>query len=68
MFWTRIGLPDGAGLPDLVAVANGTEVVPVDGIVGNRLLAMASELGADVLERARFLVELPGGMEEGMPS
>ncbi|MER5194312.1 M28 family metallopeptidase [Streptomyces sp. NPDC002755] len=62
--WVRIVLPEGLGLPALEGVANGTEVVPVHVASARLVLAMASTLGAAVLEQAGFTVDLRGPVEE----
>ncbi|MFE9637226.1 M20/M25/M40 family metallo-hydrolase [Streptomyces sp. NPDC006463] len=57
VLFARIGLPDGRGLPELAAVAETTEVVPVHVASDRLVLVMASALGAEALERAGFTVD-----------
>lgn len=64
VFWARIELPEDRGLPELKAVANQNEVVPVHLASARLVLAMASTLGAAALEQAGFTVDLRGPVEE----
>ncbi|KUN86242.1 hypothetical protein [Streptomyces griseoruber] len=58
VFEARIALPAGRGPADLEAVAGTTEAVPLPGD-GRRLVpALVSVLGAGVLDRAGFTVDL----------
>ncbi|MFD0358221.1 M20/M25/M40 family metallo-hydrolase [Streptomyces sp. NPDC127110] len=64
VFFARIGLPEGRGLPELAAVAEMTEAVPVHVASERLVLVMASGLGAEVLGRAGFPVELREPVED----
>ncbi|RST01827.1 Zn-dependent exopeptidase M28 [Streptomyces sp. WAC07149] len=64
VFFARIGLPEGRGLAELAAVAETTEAVPVHVASERLVLVMASGLGAEVLERAGFTVELREPVED----
>ncbi|MDQ0835768.1 hypothetical protein QF032_007612 [Streptomyces achromogenes] len=64
VFWARIELPEGRGLPDLKAVADHNEVVPVHVASARLVLAMATMVGAAALEQAGFPVDLRGPVEE----
>ncbi|MFI2761713.1 M28 family metallopeptidase [Streptomyces echinatus] len=64
VLWTRIGLPQGRTLAQLEALANGTEVVPVHVASDRLVLAMATTLGAEVLQRGGFITDLRGSVED----
>lgn len=64
VLFARIGLPEGRGLPELAAVAETTEVVPVHVASDRLVLVMASALGAEVLERTGFTVDLRDPVED----
>ncbi|WP_405977024.1 M28 family metallopeptidase [Streptomyces sp. NBC_00158] len=64
VLFARVGLPEGRGLPELAAVADTTEVVPVHVASERLVLVMASALGAEVLERAGFTVDLRDPVED----
>ncbi|MDX3310746.1 M28 family metallopeptidase [Streptomyces sp. ME08-AFT2] len=64
VLWARVELPEGRGLPELTAVVNQNEVVPVHIASPRLVLAMASTLGAAALEQAGFPVDLRGPVEE----
>ncbi|WP_309060067.1 M20/M25/M40 family metallo-hydrolase [Streptomyces sp.] len=62
--FARIGVPDGRGLPELAAAASTAEVVPLHVASDRLVLAMASALGAEALERAGFTVDLREPVED----
>lgn len=64
VFFARVGLPEGRGLPELAAAAGMTEAVPVHVASERLVLVMASALGAEVLQRAGFTVELRDPVED----
>lgn len=64
VLFARIGLPDGRSLPELAAAVSTTEVVPVHVASDRLVLVMASALGAEVLERAGFTVDLREPVED----
>uniref|UniRef100_A0AAU3HN19 HAD family hydrolase n=1 Tax=Streptomyces sp. NBC_01393 TaxID=2903851 RepID=A0AAU3HN19_9ACTN len=64
VFWARIKLSEGQGLSALEAVANRTEVVPVQIASAGLVPAMASTHGAMALEQAGFTVDLRGPVED----
>ncbi|MDH6229046.1 M20/M25/M40 family metallo-hydrolase [Streptomyces sp. MJP52] len=64
VLWARITLPDGTGLPELEAVANEAEVVPVHVASERLVLAMTTTRGAEALAAAGFLPDLRGAVEE----
>ncbi|EFL19288.1 hypothetical protein [Streptomyces sp. C] len=64
VFFARIGLPEGRGLPELAAVVETTEAVPLHVASERLVLVMASGLGAEVLERAGFAVDLREPVED----
>ncbi|MFF9213057.1 MULTISPECIES: M20/M25/M40 family metallo-hydrolase [unclassified Streptomyces] len=64
VLWTRIGLPQGRTLGQLEGLANGTEVVPVHVPSDRLVLAMATVLGAEVLQRGGFTTDLRGSVED----
>jgi hypothetical protein len=63
VFWARVGLPPRRGLPELEAVANEAEVVPVHVASERLVLAMATAHGTEALQRAGFVVDLRGPVQ-----
>ncbi|MER6357940.1 HAD family hydrolase [Streptomyces sp. NPDC001634] len=61
---TRIELPDGLGLAELNAAVNETEAVVVKVVSEQLALGMVTTQGAEVLERAGFMVDVQGPVQD----
>lgn len=64
VFWTRIDVPEDGSLSLLESVAGDTEAVPVHVASPRLVLAMATALGVEALQRAGFTTDVRGQVED----